>query len=258
MKFSIGADPEVFLGDDTGVRSVIGKIGGTKQCPLPMPIGEGFAVQEDNVALEFNIPACNDRAAFVEAIAKATGFLQHVLKERNGLSFDKRSAVSFPEAEFYDPAAFIFGCEPDYNAWTKMRNPRPTCSDKALRSCGGHIHIGFTGYDHHEVVKGMDLFAGVPSILMDKGELRKQLYGKAGAFRRTHYGVEYRPLSNFWIFDPALCGWAYDAVSRTLEACEAGMDFNAEKDRILHAIDGNDKEVAMKLVKEYNLNVVYA
>ncbi len=257
MQFMIGADPEVFLGDETGVRSVIGKVGGTKENPRPMPLGEGFAVQEDNVALEFNIPACGNKAAFVEAIAKATGFLQDVMNKHHGLKFDKRSAVSFPDSEFYDPAAFVFGCEPDYNAWTKKRNPRPSSSDKNLRSCGGHIHIGFDGFDPHEVVKGMDLFAGVPSILMDKGELRKQLYGKAGAFRKTSYGVEYRPLSNFWIFEPALCEWAYDAVAQTLEACASGMVFDAEKDNILTAIDGNNKEVAQMLVEKYNLRVVH-
>jgi len=56
----------------------------------------------------------------------------------------------------------------------------------------------------------MDLYLGVPSVLMDKGELRKQLYGKAGAYRMKPYGVEYRTLSNFWIFSDTTIGWVWD------------------------------------------------
>lgn len=256
VKFMIGADPEIFVGDDTGVRSIIGKIGGTKHAPLPLtPLGEGYAVQEDNVALEFNIPACGNRAEFIAAISKATGFLEGLMMDNHNLKFDKRSAVSFPESEMYDDRAFLFGCEPDYNAWTKDKNPRPTATDKFLRSCGGHIHIGFKGYDPHEVIKACDLFLGVPSVLMDQGELRKQLYGKAGAFRITSYGVEYRTLSNYWVFDQALTGWAYDNTARALDAVATGMSFDSEKATILAAIDGNDRTAAAHLVGKYNLGV---
>lgn len=254
--FSIGADPEIFVSDEQSVRSIIGKIGGTKFMPRPLPLGKGFAVQEDNVAMEFNIPACTSKAAFVKAIADATGFLENVVKDQFGYKFDKRSAVSFPSSELQDDAAHEFGCEPDYNAWTKDRNPRPVTTDKNLRSCGGHIHIGFKGIDPHEVVKACDLFHGVPSVLMDEGELRKQLYGKAGAFRLTDYGVEYRTLSNYWIFQPRLVEWAYDNVDRALKAVKAGVTFDHERKNILEAIDGNNRQVADELANRYHLDVL--
>ena len=256
VPFMIGADPEIFVGNDNGVRSIVGLIGGTKRVPRPLPIGEGFAVQEDNVAMEFNIPACATKAAFVKAIADATGFLEDVIQKGYGLRFDKRSAVSFPDTELMTGESHIFGCEPDYNAWTKQKNPRPEATDKNLRSCGGHIHIGFEGLDPHEVVKGMDPYAGVPSVLMDNGELRKELYGKAGAFRQTRYGVEYRTLSNYWIFQPSLCEWAYDAVQRCLNAVAQGVDFDSYRDEIIQAIDGNDRAVAARLIEQHQLQTV--
>jgi hypothetical protein len=256
MNFTIGADPEVFVGDDVSVRSVIGKIGGSKHMPRPLvKLGPGFAVQEDNVAMEFNIPACSTKAQFVSSINKATGYLSGLIRETHGLRFDKRSAVSFPETEFYDPAAYEFGCEPDYNAWTRRANPRPKAKDKNLRSCGGHIHIGFNDVDPHEVVKACDLFLSVPAQMMDNGELRKQLYGKAGAFRMTEYGVEYRSLSNFWIFDSRLIEWAYDNTERALDAVRAGMSFDEEKNSILEAVDNGDKDIANLLIVKYNLEV---
>lgn len=259
MQFKIGADPECFVRDDLSVRSIIGKIGGTKEQPRPIEeLGEGFAVQEDNVALEFNIPACGTKPEFVKAILDTTGFLESVLVSRYGLTFDKRSAVSFPQTEMYDPKAFLFGCEPDYNAWTRKRNPRPSAHDKFLRSCGGHVHIGVSGLDPHEIIKACDLFLGVPSVLMDNGELRKNLYGKAGAFRQKSYGVEYRTLSNYWIFDQALVEWVYDNTERALDAVSTGMRFDGDQDAILEAIDDNSKGAAKSLVAKYNLGVVFA
>jgi Phage phiEco32-like COOH.NH2 ligase-type 2 len=253
--FMIGADPEIFVGDRMGVKSIIGRIGGTKQDPRPLPIGEGFAVQEDGVALEFNIPACGNKAAFVRAIADATGWLEQAMMDMHGFTFDKRSAISFPARELEDPRAHIFGCDPDYNAWSLQRNPRPKTDDRNLRSCGGHIHIG-TDLDPIKVVRAMDVFAGVPSVLMDDGELRKQLYGKAGAFRQTSYGVEYRTLSNYWVFQERYCEWAYDAVAKALAAVTVGTSFDEDKEAILEAIDGNNRDVAARIVEKYALEVV--
>lgn len=258
MQFLIGADPEVFVGDDTQVRSIIGKIGGTKASPLALPIGEGFAVQEDNVALEFNIPASGSRAEFVKNIALATGFLEGHVRDTYGFHFVKHSAVSFPQEELNDPRALVFGCDPDFNAWTRSRNPRPNAKDKNLRSCGGHLHVGVDGIDCIAGVKACDLFAGVPSVIMDKGEERRALYGGPGAFRKKSYGFEYRTLSNFWIFNQSTVEWAYNAVNRALDSVVAGLDVDAEKEAILDAIGNNNKDAARWLINKYSLEVVHA
>ena len=140
--FFIGADPECFVGNDKGVVSIIGKIGGTKQAPLPLPIGPGFAVQEDNVALEYNIPPSNSKKLFVDNITSAMDFLGETLQDKLGLHFVKDSAISFPAEELMHPAAKVFGCDPDFNAWNMRVNRKPKSNDPNLRSCGGHIHIG--------------------------------------------------------------------------------------------------------------------
>lgn len=255
VNFTVGCDPEIFVADEVLPRSVIGKIGGSKEAPLPLPIGDGFAVQEDNVALEFCVPPANSRRQFIENIKLATGFLEEEIKNKYNWKFDTRSAISFPEQELNDPRAFIFGCDPDFNAWTLDVNPRPRAKDKALRSAGGHVHIGCAsmGVDPVRVVKAMDLFAGVPSVLMDNGILRKKLYGKAGAFRPKSYGVEYRTLSNFWIFEEKYIDWVYSAVESSLQC---GIDLDEYKDSIISCINKNDKVLAKKLVDQFNLKVV--
>lgn len=256
MLFTIGADPEVFVGNETGPKSIIGKIGGTKDLPLPLPIGDGFAVQEDNVALEFNIPPSGNKAEFVHNIQRATGFLQTLIKDMHGLNFVQDSAISFPKEEMEDPRAWVFGCEPDYNVWTGKVNPKPKAEDALLRSCGGHVHIGVDGLDPTQVGKGCDLVLGVASVFMDKGLKRKELYGKAGAVRFKPFGLEYRVLSNFWIFRPETIEWVYDGVDRVLEMVDAGVDFDEDKDAIITAINNNNTEVAEKLINKYNLRLV--
>lgn len=255
MNFTIGADPEVFVGDSLGPKSIIGKIGGTKELPLPLPLGDGFAVQEDNVALEFNIPASGSKAEFVHNIQQATGFLQSVIKDSHGLSFLRDSALSFPKEELTDPRALVFGCDPDYNCWTGRMNPRPKADDPALRSCGGHVHIGVDGLDPMEVGKGCDLVLGVTSVLQDKGFLRKKLYGKAGAIRRKSFGLEYRVLSNYWIFEPKLIEWVYDGVDRVLEMVNSGVSFDEDRENIITAINSNNETMARHLIDKYNLKL---
>lgn len=256
--FNIGADPEVFVRDTKGVRSIIGCVGGSKVSPMPLfGLGEGFAVQEDNVALEFNIPASASKAQFVTNMVRATGYLEHMVEQSHGFTFDKRSAVSFPQEELNDPAARVFGCDPDYNAWTNRRNPKPHASDKRLRSCGGHIHIGNTDVDAVKLIKACDLFLGVPSTKMDNGELRKSLYGKAGAFRKKSYGAEYRVLSNYWIFKERLMEWAYDNTERALRAAIFdSADLDGDGGAILDAIDNNNHQAADFLIDKYKLEVV--
>lgn len=256
MNYYLGADPEIFVGDAQSVRSIIDKIGGTKEHPMPLPLGDGFAVQEDNVALEFNIPAAANRAEFIKSICTATEFLEQAMIDMHGLRFVKQSAAYFPKEELNDPRALVFGCDPDYNAWTGRANARPLADDPTLRSCGGHVHIGCGDMDTFAVIKACDLFLGVPSVLMDNGELRKQLYGKAGAYRKKSYGAEYRTLSNFWVFDPKLIGWVHDNVGRALDAVSNGFDFDQEQENIVNAINNNDKQLAQMLVDKYQLQVV--
>lgn len=262
MKIKLGCDPEAFLIDINGqLKSSIGLIGGSKEAPRPLlTLGDGYAVQEDNVALEFNIPPAEGRSQFVESIQGTLKYLTDMVKGDYGFTISELSAASFPMEELASPEAFIFGCDPDFNAWTKAVNPKPAAEDKALRSCGGHVHVG---YDRSlaagtDIIQHMDLHLGVPSVLMDKGQLRKQLYGKAGAYRDKSYGVEYRTLSNFWIFNNRLIEWVWNNTSRSVAAAESRLAISEEdKTDIISAINDNDVAIAEKLVKKFNLDVVY-
>jgi hypothetical protein len=223
MQFLIGADPEVLITNKYGhYKSAVGMVGGTKQNPKPID-NLGHAIQEDNVSVEFNIPPANSLTSFRASIHKVLDHIRSILPD---YLIDKASAVSFPPEELDTMEAQTFGCEPDYNAWTKHVNPKPQTADENLRSAGGHIHVGSDVAINNSiaVIRAMDLFLGVPSIALDNGTLRRKLYGSAGSFRKKSYGAEYRTLSNFWIFDDSLISWAYQGTQRALEFVDKGNE----------------------------------
>lgn len=242
--FTIGADPELFLTDKEGkYKSVIGMIGGTKDAPKILTT-RGHAVLEDNVAAEFNIPPCDSFASFKKEIQFTLEKIREILP---GLEFSTESAVSFPDDQLQCADAWIFGCDPDYNAWTGYENAKPYADDINLRSAGGHVHVG-TDLDKNAVIQAMDYYLGLPSVWMDNGTLRRNLYGKAGACRYKPYGVEYRTLSNFWIFKSNLIKWVYDGTQKALEFVDSGRSFTKDQaTQIQLAINTSDTKLAKYL-----------
>lgn len=260
-KLTLGADPEVFLRDASGALvSAIEKIGGSKECPMELPIGPGFAVQEDNVALEYNIPPAATKEQFQGNINRAMAFLSDYVATK-GLAFSNLASASFPASELEHPMAKVFGCDPDFNAWLNgKKNPRPKASDPSLRSCGGHVHVGIDVKDKkdiHELVKYMDAHLAVGMVLMDPDENRKLLYGKPGAFRYKPYGFEYRVLSNYWTLSPKLVDWVWDTTHQSVDAWEnKKINFDEDGPLILESVNRNNKLMAERLVDKYQINLV--
>jgi len=254
MDFLIGCDPEVFIRHKQygSYKSAVGMIGGTKDFPKPID-NEGHAILEDNVAVEFNTKPAESCDAFRSSIHKVLSHIRGILP---GYDLDTASAVSFPKEELNTPQAQEFGCEPDFDAWRKCVNDKPYADDVNLRSAGGHIHVGSSVAKQHplDVIRAMDLFLGVSSVALDKGTLRRELYGKAGCYRPKPYGVEYRTLSNFWIFDDALITWAYQGTQRALEFVQSGSVIRPEDHyTIQRCINTSNKDDYETLAKTYGL-----
>lgn len=258
----LGCDPELFLVDHADrLVSSIGKIGGSKYEPRALPLGRGYAVQEDNVALEFNIPAAGSKKTFIRNVDAARTYLSNYVATM-GLAFSTLSAAHFPEDQLKDPAAQEFGCDPDFNAWEFGEpNPRPCATDKSLRSAGGHVHIGHKFNAPEDIIdfmKFMDLALGVPSVIMDQaGAERRKLYGNPGAFRIKPYGGEYRTLSNFWVFKDSTVAWVWDATEWAMDAWQnKKIAIEDMRTPINNSIRNNDVQLAETLVAEYNIPIV--
>jgi hypothetical protein len=250
-KFRLGHDVEVFLFNQELKKHIAinGFINAGKHDPLQIPNApQGFTLQEDNVALEYGVPP----AATVEEWVNNCMYVMERSKEwlPSNLTFSKLSCTIFTDDQLEHPLSRVFGCEPDFNAYTKMANPSPRPPHPGMRSAGGHIHYE-TQADKIDLVKNLDLNLGVASVLMDEGEQRKQLYGKAGAHRPKPYGVEYRTLSNFWIHEKKFMEWVWRCSERAFEE----PDMFKYTDRVEECINTNNKGMAEALVKEFNLEL---
>lgn len=252
----LGADPELFLTDAAGkFRSAIGLIGGTKQHPRPID-DDGSAVQEDNVAVEFNVIPANSKEQFRENVMKVLGFLnQHVRQMELKLAVVP-SAV-FDHDQLDNPAALEFGCDPDWNVYKRNLNDRPEVPKgmEGLRSAGGHIHLSWdnpTRQQAANLIVAMDVFVGAPAIQYDGDQLRRKLYGKAGCFRFKDYGAEYRTPSNFWIKSPDMVEWAYEQSMKAVDFLNSGGVIDEKHYPIIQqAINNNDEGALLQLQQYY-------
>lgn len=221
----VGCDPEVFVHKAGKAMPIIGLLGGTKDATMFID-DKGHGVLEDNCAAEFNTPPAASAEAFIESI----GFCMDEINRRvasQGLSIlEKVASVSFDPEQLTADAAWIFGCEPDFNAYTGVENPTPNAEDPFLRSAGGHVHVGVGALTTGEALnhcRAMDVFLGLWSLNHDTDTRRRELYGKAGAMRFKPYGFEYRTLSNFWVFDKALTREVFERTQRAVQFAKTNL-----------------------------------
>lgn len=267
MTFTIGSDPEVFVKRNGKGISAHGFIPGDKANPHKTSNG---AVQVDGMALEFNtdpVPV-GDFEAFNANVLKTIKDLSTFLKERAAkdntvynlciepvMDFDLEYIESQPEE------AKELGCDPDFNAYTGEPNPMPK-GDRPFRTGAGHIHIGWgadipvDNPDHLEIccnfIKTMDATVGMFMAFIDRDPRRRELYGKAGAFRPKSYGVEYRTPSNLWIRNRERRQVIHYLTNQAISYQKSGMTCEQftcnSQEEIRRIIDEGDWEKAGEVV----------
>lgn len=263
-KITMGADVETFATHGGEVVSAIGRIGGSKHRPLWVENGN---LQEDNVLAEFAILPVSNEEEWVRNIHSVVRQLQEKLAS-HGLGYAVQSSHIMSNKWLRHRKAREFGCDPDYNAYTLGANDAPLPEQVgALRTAGGHIHIGFEEEDKFmfgvEVVRWMDVFLGVPSVLLDRDNRRRTMYGKAGAFRPKEYGIEYRVLSNFWIKEDKLMRWAYQQAQMAYHTASIGdvVEDHVDPAHLQHVINSGDVAGAHALASRFRValpEVAYA
>lgn len=231
MNVKIGCDPELFLSSGKKTISAYGVIPGDKANPHKVKNG---AVQVDGMALEFNIDPAEDAKTFSKNISSVLTQLKEMIPE--GTKFNISPVAYFGEdyIKSQPKEAIELGCDPDFNAWNKgERNPRPN-GNTSLRTASGHIHIGWDSNldiqdpDHLEacmmMVKQLDVVLLPISMLWDKDDVRRDMYGAPGAFRPKPYGVEYRVLSNAWIKKAYLRQFIFDITKTCFDMLVNGRN----------------------------------
>lgn len=256
---TIGADPELFLiNSKTGdVVSSIGIIPGEKgNAYRSEDMPEGYGLEVDNILAEFNIPPVTQKEDFIETINYMKNYIKKFIKAKNpDLDILCKASMMVNEDQLQSDEAKLFGCSVDYNAYTQAPNPKPKGEQTNLRSAGFHIHLG---YDNCNVdtslalIKYLDMYLGVPSVLKDTDTKRRSLYGKAGCFRLTPYGLEYRVLSSYFLTNKLTLTWVWNGIVKAIKAYNESYPF-ADPDLVQRAINDSNKELAEVLIKKYKL-----
>lgn len=266
---SLGADPEVFVQGCGSVFNseavpVIGHLGGTKEAPRR--IAEG-AVQEDNVLAEFNIPPTKTSSGFISQIQSMLSIVDIELA-RKQLRYNSLSTYRFDLdlLRSYGKQAMQLGCDPDIDAYTEEVNSPPN-AEVGLRTASGHVHVGLDmdklrPGELFDLVKMLDIYLGIPSVLLDEDRTRRQMYGKAGACRLKPYGIEYRVLSNFWIFEIEYINWVWQQIQSAIKFLNAGDGRNLQTTYsrwpawvIRNVINSYDDNTAAEICKDLEINV---
>lgn len=261
-KILIGADPEFFVKQGGKFISAFGLVNGTKEAPHIVQKG---AVQVDGMALEFNIEPAATWKEWRDNLNAVLGQLRDMVPSNHEFHFVPVAEFGKEYIDAQPEDAKKLGCTPDYNAYTGEQNPTPN-AEFPFRTASGHVHIGWTEdedpYDpeHFEacrqLVKQLDVYLGLTSLIWDQDKTRRELYGKAGAFRPKSYGVEYRTISNVWLADEESRRLVYALTRHAVEELMKGKRLyelfqEAELQRI---INESDVKAAYKFLYWTGLN----
>lgn len=256
MNILIGSDPELFIKRNGQLVSAHGMLPGDKKNPHKVKDG---AVQVDGMAAEFNIDPAESEDAFVHNLNSVMGQLAGML-DGCTLHADPVAHFGHEMIDAQPPEAKELGCDPDYCAWNNgSENTKPNV-ELPFRTGAGHIHVGVTedadirDRDFNasccEAVKQMDFYLALPSLFFDEDVQRREMYGKAGAYRPKSYGFEYRTLSNKWLSDEGLMRWAYRNAKLAVERMLEGEELHTKYGDIQEIINTSDKDAALKIIKD--------
>lgn len=264
-QFTFGCDPEIFIKENGKPASAYGLIPGSKESPHKT---EGGAVQVDGMALEFNTDPvqATDFEGFNARIVQQVKNLRAMVPENLSLSVEPVQEFGKEFLDTQPDDAKELGCDPDWNAYTKETNPRPDADNTTFRTGAGHIHIGWgadipiDNKEHIEIcagfVKMLDPLVGFFMTYIDRDPRRRELYGKAGAFRPKPYGVEYRTPSNVWIRNRASREVVHFLMNRAIYYHSRGTTPTAvaagcSSEEIVRIINEGDHKKAKNLISAY-------
>lgn len=260
---TIGGDIETFIQNQkTGkIITAEGIIKGTKHDPYHFdPENKYYATSLDCTSGEFNIPPCTSAGEYYLAIQHALAYINSILPQ--DYKAIPMAAVEFDADQLQTETANTYGCSPSLNCWT-LNEIRPQPNGSNLRVSGNHIHCGYENHSFDtniELAKAMDLYLGVPSIILEPENLRKSSgYGVSGSIRMQSYGgVEYRTLSAYFASSQGLIEWCFNQTQKAIEFVNNGRIQEIENfgEEIQHCINNNDKEMAKGFIEQYNLELV--
>lgn len=227
--FLIGCDPEIFVEDLKGVVIPAFDFLGSKKKPSSCLMGT--TAYWDGFQAEFTTYAgtCLDYQREEMHSALET-ILKNAQDKFPGAKLSAKTVMEIPE-EMLKNAKDVhveFGCSPSLNAYG-LFGRKEKGRLVPFRPAGGHMHFGIDGLkkeDYIRIVKALDAILGVATVSLFANfddPRRRQLYGLPGEYRLPKHGLEYRVLSNAWLFHPLITNIVWDLARKVVMVGKLGL-----------------------------------
>lgn len=254
----IGSDPEIFAVNEDG--SLIPSFEFLPEKGAPAKGNRiGSSAYWDGFQGEFSTVADTCLAFHMDSVQSGLATMTKLLRSKfPNASLTMKNTFTIPQEvlDTTDPKFVEFGCKPSLNAYG-ARFIIPDGRTVNSRSAGGHMHFTFAAKTRiKETVKALDNVLGIISVSLFQywdSPIRRAFYGRAGEYRVTPYGFEYRVLSNAWMAAPALSHFVFEIARRVLAA---GMPqvrklimFDVEESETQRIINECDVEAAKKVLQ---------
>ncbi len=134
---TVGCDAEFFLMNKKTKEVISAEpyIKGSKYDPFPFDENNPhFTTSLDNVLCEVTIPPATTAKQWIAYLNKSMAFVKSFIP--NDLDLYVAPSANLDEKYLQTEHARAFGCEPDFNAYTRKQNIKPYSEDETLRSCG--------------------------------------------------------------------------------------------------------------------------
>lgn len=255
----IGADPEVFVEDNKETLIPAYEFLGSKK-DTKVITDQGKRIYWDGFQAEFETDArhCNDE--HTGSIWRGLHKLMEAARNHNPKAkLSDKTVMQIPEV-LLDKAKdehVSLGCMPSFNVYKdELELPKINPRSLPYRSAGGHIHFGCGKLDEkrlERIVKGLDAILGVACVsLFQKYDnpARRKMYGRAGEYRTPPHGLEYRTLSNAWMFHPTMTYLTFDMARKAFMFADYDLmdNWKATEEEVRTCINNCDVELAQKIL----------
>lgn len=257
-EIALGADPEIFLEKSDGTLIPAFTFLPSKYEPLQTP-EEGCNYYWDGFQAEYNIvPSAeiNDCLKSVRFGLKA--LLRAAQNSDSSARLSLKTVVETPLEILRElPPEFVeFGCMPSYNVYgiAGMGLDGINCP---YRFAGGHIHFGIAKSDAAmnkipEIVRALDAILGVACVSLFENfdnPVRRRYYGLAGEHRLPPHGLEYRALSDAWLFNPKLASTVLDLARKVVVwTVNNKNQWQASEEEVIECMLRSDVDLARKIL----------
>lgn len=253
----IGSDPEIFVEDETGNNIPAFNFLPSKYEPLKT-VEEGLSYYWDGFQTEFNItPSSNLDTCLTSIRYGLSAILTAARKKCANAQLSTKTVITVPEAALkLLPAEFTdFGCMPSYNVYDLSGNIGEG-QTVPYRFAGGHIHFGI-GPQSYEmigaIVRGLDAVLGIACVSLFEhfdNPVRRQYYGLPGEFRVPPHGLEYRVLSDAWLFSPETARAVLDMSRKVVHAVMTNtLNWKADKGEVIETILKSNATMARSILE---------